>query len=189
MSGSARSRMPLQPLLSSIAGWRTTTPFTRIPDWDTNHPANTSFPNPLRVRFNGVNSSEGDPPRYPATVFGGGEDPHRPVRSSRRGQHRRAVPPRGHRAEPLLPLVEGVFGGWQEAPGGRHRTRGNLGRGQGSAPRDRRAEGGGGRTHAREPAAEKKHDRGWGGRRMRYSAAAKQEIIRLVEHSPLPARD
>ena len=23
---------------------------------------------------------------------------------------------------------------------------------------------------------------------MRYSAAAKQEIIRLVEHSPLPAR-
>src|SRR5439155_22283250 len=58
-----------------------------------------------------------------------------------------AVPPRGHRPEPLLPLVEGVFGSWQEAPGGRHRTRGNLGRGQGSAPRGRGAERGGSRTH------------------------------------------
>jgi hypothetical protein len=33
------------------------TPFTRIPDWATAHPANTSCClNPLRVRFNGVNS-------------------------------------------------------------------------------------------------------------------------------------
>ena len=54
--GQARSQTPLLPLLSSIAGWRTTTPFTRIPDWVIDHPANTSFPNPLRVRFNGVNS-------------------------------------------------------------------------------------------------------------------------------------
>ena len=41
---------------------------------------------------------------------------------------------------------------------------------------------------AREPAAQKKHDRGWGGRRMRYPAAEKLEIIRLVEQSPLPVR-
>ncbi|MGE3279963.1 MAG: IS3 family transposase [Alphaproteobacteria bacterium] len=35
----------------------------------------------------------------------------------------------------------------------------------------------------------KKHDRGWGGRGMRYPAAEKLEIIRLVEGSPLPVRD
>src|SRR5215467_10370563 len=34
----------------------------------------------------------------------------------------------------------------------------------------------------------KKRDRGWGGRRMRYPAAEKLEIIRLVEQSPLPVR-
>src|SRR3984893_11243126 len=34
----------------------------------------------------------------------------------------------------------------------------------------------------------KKHDRGWGRRRMRYAAAEKLEIIRLVEQSPLPVR-
>src|SRR5262249_43196605 len=38
------------------------------------------------------------------------------------------------------------------------------------------------------PAAQKKHDRGWGGRRMRYPATEKLEIIRLVEQSPLPVR-
>src|SRR3954470_1539075 len=31
-----------------------------------------------------------------------------------------------------------------------------------------------------------KHDRGWGGRHMRYPATEKLEIIRLVEQSPLP---
>src|ERR1700732_2675858 len=36
--------------------------------------------------------------------------------------------------------------------------------------------------------AQKKHARGWGGRRMRYPAAEKLEIIRLVEQSPLPVR-
>ena len=51
-----------------------------------------------------------------------------------------------------------------------------------------RVERGGRGTHAREPAAEKKHDWGWGGRRMRYPAAEKLEIIRLVEQSPLPVR-
>jgi transposase-like protein len=34
----------------------------------------------------------------------------------------------------------------------------------------------------------KKHGRGWGRRRMRYPAAEKLEIIRLVEQSPLPVR-
>ena len=34
----------------------------------------------------------------------------------------------------------------------------------------------------------KKRDGGWGGRRMRYPAAEKLEIIRLVEQSHLPVR-
>jgi transposase-like protein len=46
----------------------------------------------------------------------------------------------------------------------------------------------GGRADAREPATGKKRDRGWGGRRMRYPAAEKLEIIGLVEQSPLPVR-
>ena len=46
---------------------------------------------------------------------GGGKDPDRFGRPARRGQHRRAVPPRGYRAEPVLSLVEGFPGGWQEA--------------------------------------------------------------------------
>src|ERR1041385_3217151 len=41
---------------------------------------------------------------------------------------------------------------------------------------------------AREPATQKKHDRCWGGRRMRYPASEKLEIIRLVEQSSLPVR-
>src|SRR6478752_6878135 len=57
-----------------------------------------------------------------------------------------------------------------------------------SASGGQRVEGGGRRAHAREPAAEKKHDRSWGGRRMRYLAAEKLEIIQLVEQSPLPVR-
>src|SRR5260370_26913299 len=129
-----------------------------------------------------------DPGRHPAAVFGGGEEPHCPVRSARGGQHRRAVPPRGDRPEPVLPLVEGISGGRQEAPGRGHRAGGDLGRGQGSAPGGQRVEGGGRRARAREPTAQKKHARGWGGRRMRYPAAEKLEIIRLVEQSPLPVR-
>src|SRR5262245_27428567 len=43
-------------LLSSITGWRTTTPCTRTPDWAISHPASTFCPNPSRVRFDGVNS-------------------------------------------------------------------------------------------------------------------------------------
>src|SRR5437660_3655523 len=56
--------MPLPPSPLLIAGWRTTTPFTRIPGWATAHPANTSCClNPPPVRFNGVNSSRTAPLR------------------------------------------------------------------------------------------------------------------------------
>ena len=51
-----------------------------------------------------------------------------------------------------------------------------------------RAEGGRGRADPREPSAQKKRDGGWGGRRMRYPASEKLEIIRLVEQSHLPVR-
>jgi transposase InsO family protein len=62
-SGSARSRMPLPRSPSSIAGWRNTTPCTRIPGWATAHPGSICCPNPSRVRFNGVNST---PPSHGA---------------------------------------------------------------------------------------------------------------------------
>src|SRR3954466_7106153 len=42
--------------------------------------------------------------------------------------------------------------------------------------------------YAREPAAQKKHDRGWGRRRMRYPSSEKLEVIRLVEQSHLAAK-
>jgi transposase-like protein len=50
------------------------------------------------------------------------------------------------------------------------------------------AEGGRCRPDAGEPSAQKKHDRGWGGRGMRYPASEKLEIIRTVEASHLPTR-
>ena len=50
------------------------------------------------------------------------------------------------------------------------------------------SEGGRGRSHPGKPSAQKKHDRGWGGRRMRYPASEKLEIIRLVEQSHLPVK-
>ncbi|TCS63669.1 transposase-like protein [Varunaivibrio sulfuroxidans] len=40
----------------------------------------------------------------------------------------------------------------------------------------------------KEAPTQKKHDRGWGRRRMRYSASEKLEIIRPVEKSHLPVR-
>src|SRR5215475_1010185 len=140
------------------------------------------------VKETGKAGRKGDPPRHPAPVFGGGEDPHCSDRSARRGQHRRAVPARRDRREPVLPLVEGIFGSWQETLGRRHRAGGDRGRGQGSASGGQRVERGCCRADAREPAAEKKRDRGWGGGRMRYPAAEKLEIIRLIEQSPLPVR-
>src|SRR4029077_7314992 len=63
-----------------------------------------------------------------------------------------------------------------------------LRRGQGSSSGDRSAEGSRGRPHPREPPAQKKHERGWGGRGMRYPASEKAEIVALVEQSPLPAK-
>ena len=49
MSGSARSRMPLRPLLSSTTEWRITIPCILIPGWATAHPGSISlcFLNPL----------------------------------------------------------------------------------------------------------------------------------------------
>src|SRR5438445_6061746 len=73
MSGSVRSRMPLRLLLSSITGWRTTTPCIPIPGWAIAHLGSTSFPNPLRVRFDGVNAGDtilGDAVDAKAAVFG-----------------------------------------------------------------------------------------------------------------------
>src|SRR4029077_4734226 len=71
----------------------------------------------------------------------------------------------------------------QEATCRRHGARRDLRRGEGSPPRSASIEGGRGRSHPRKPTAQKKHDRGWGRRGMRYSASDKTEIIRLVEQS------
>src|SRR3546814_19611529 len=45
-----------------------------------------------------------------------------------------------------------------------------------------------GRPDAGKPSAQKKHDCGWGRRRLRYPASEKLEIIRIVEQSHLPAK-
>src|SRR5438046_7066176 len=91
-------------------------------------------------------------------------------------------------ARPILPPVSGGHRGGPAARRRRHRAGGAVVRSQGPAPGSRRAERGGGRADAREPPAQKKHDRGWGGRHMRYLATEKLEIIRLVEQSSLPVR-
>ena len=49
----------------------------------------------------GREGRQGHPPGDTQAVFGGGKDPDRFGRPARRGQHRRAVPPRGYRAEPV----------------------------------------------------------------------------------------
>src|SRR5438874_545612 len=51
--------MPQPHSLGSIAGWRTTTLFTRTPGWAIAHRENTSMlnPNPPRVRSDRVNST------------------------------------------------------------------------------------------------------------------------------------
>ena len=121
-------------------------------------------------------------------AFGRGEDPDRAGRPARRGQHRRAVPPRRDR--------ESLYYSWSKEflEAGKKRLAGDTAR-QATSPevkelarRGRGAEGGGGRPDPGEPAAQKKHDRGWGRRRMRYPASEKLEIIRLVEQSHLPVR-
>jgi transposase-like protein len=79
-------------------------------------------------------------------------------------------------------------GFWRPArsAGRRHGAGGPFGRGPRYAPGGQRAEGSGRRAHARKPPAQKKHERGWGGRRMGYPASEKLVIIRLVEQSLLP---
>src|SRR5207344_915354 len=128
------------------------------------------------------------PARDAATLLGGRQDPHRTGRPARRGQYRRALPSRGDCPEPLLPLVERLSRGREEATGWRYGPGRDLGRGQGPAARGQGAEGGRGRADARKSPAQKKRDGGWGGRRMRYPASEKLEIIQLVEESTLPVR-
>src|SRR5271167_67693 len=98
------------------------------------------------------------------------------------------MPPRRHRRLDVLRLVQGVPGSRQAPPGRGHGTCRDLRRGQESASGGRSAEGSRGRSHPREPPAQKKHERGWGGRGMRYPASEKAEIIALVEQSHLPAK-
>jgi len=87
-------------------------------------------------------------------------------------------------------IAQSLYYSWSKEflEAGKRRPAGDQARGEGSARRGGRLEGGGGRSHAREPAAQKKHDRGWGRPRMRYPAAEKLEIIRLIEGSHLPVR-
>src|SRR2546430_5694643 len=98
------------------------------------------------------------------------------------------MPSRGDRPEPLLSLVKGLPRSRQETAGWRHGAGRGLGRSQGPSPRGVGPEGGCGRTDTGKPSAQKKHDRGWGGRGMRYPAPEKAEIIRLVEQSSLPVK-
>src|SRR5271168_3672767 len=93
-------------------------------------------------------------------------------------------------------IASSMYYGWSKEflEAGKRRLAGDTGarrdlrRGEGSPPRSASVEGGRGRSHSRKPTAQKKHDRGWGRRGMRYYASDKTEIIRLVEQSPWPAR-
>src|SRR5208282_1374654 len=128
------------------------------------------------------------PPGDPAAVLSGGEGADRDCRPAWRGQRRRAVPQGGHQPESLLSLVQGLPGGGQEAAGGRYCTRSDQRRSEGAARGDSPAQGAAGRADDGEPRAQKKRAGGWGVRYMRYPAAEKLEIIRLVEQSSLPVR-
>ncbi len=113
---------------------------------------------------------QGHPPCDAQAILGRREDPHRPRRPARRRLDRRALPPRRHRREPLLQLVEGIPRSRQATAGRRHRACGDhRARSRTSAPGPG-AEGGRRRAGARTAAAQKKHDRGWGRRGMRYPA-------------------
>jgi putative transposase len=91
-------------------------------------------------------------------------------------------------------IASSMYSGWskelplgrQEAAGRRHGSGRHRRRGQGPAPADGRAEGGRSRPLPGKPPAEKRYERGWGRRGMRYPASEKLEIIRLVEQSHLP---
>src|SRR5467141_2221421 len=85
-------------------------------------------------------------------------------------------------------LVEGVSGSRQATAGRGYRACGYQQRGQGPAPGSPGPEGSRRRAGPGAAPAQKKHDRGWGRRGMRYPASEKLEIIRLVERAHLPAR-
>ena len=93
-------------------------------------------------------------------------------------------------------IAESLYYSWSKEflEAGKSRLAGDTARqattpgGTGVARRGRHAEGGGRGADPGEPPAEKKHARGWGGRRMRYPAGEKLEILRTVEASPLPVK-
>ena len=93
-------------------------------------------------------------------------------------------------------IASSMYYGWSKEflEAGKKRLAGDTARAatadevQGPASRGGCAEGGRGRSRPGEPPAEKKHERGWGRRGMRYPAPEKLEIIRLVEQSHLPVR-
>src|SRR5467141_175358 len=77
----------------------------------------------------------------------------------------------------------------RQATAGRgYRACGDQHRGRGPAPGSPGPEGSRRRAGPGAAPAQKKHDRGWGRRGMRYPASEKLEIIRLVERAHLPAR-
>ena len=91
-------------------------------------------------------------------------------------------------------IVQNLYYRWSKEflDAGKKRLAGDTARAatsdEGPSPRGERPQGGGGRTHPGKPSAQKKRDGGWGGRRMRYRACEKLEIIRLVEQSQLPVK-
>ena len=132
---------------------------------------------------------QGHPPRDAQALLGRGEDPHRAGGPARRGEHRRAVPARGHRREPLL--LAGPRSSWRPASGAWPATR--LARRPPTRCKALRREARALKEVVAEQALEnrllKKSMTGAGdGRRMRYPASEKLEIIRLVEQSHLPVR-
>lgn len=88
-------------------------------------------------------------------------------------------------------IAASMYYGWSKEflEAGKRRLAGDtaraatLRRGKGPSSRGHRLEGGRGRSHPGEPPAQKKSERGWGGRGMRYPASEKAEIIQLVEQS------
>ena len=143
-------------------------------------------PNPSHRRKPADEGCSGRPTGDAQARFGRGEDPDRARRSPWRGQHCRAVSPRGDRAEPVLSLVEDFL----EA--GKKRLAGDAARAATSDEvNDLRREAMALKEVVADltlenRVAQKKRDGGWGGRRMRYPAAEKLEIIQLVEQSHLP---
>src|SRR6202047_1725705 len=96
----------------------------------------------------------------------------------------------GVKASPRACITPGRRSSWRLASGALRATPrgGDQRRGQGPAPGSPGAEGGRRRAGPGLAPAQKKHDRGWGRRGMRYPASEKLEIIRLVEQSHLRVR-